>query len=87
MANRHRGLCRRMEVIALQRDPFTGVTMMSLNDKQIRRFSSKGVDLGLFATAPVPGRITIGPDGWLYHVTPKVNASAIVVRWQLPDKL
>lgn len=75
------------EVIALQRDPFTGTTLMSLNNAQIRNFSSKGEDLGLFATAPVPGRVTIGPDGWLYHLTPKVDSPATIVRWQLPEKL
>ena len=75
------------EVIALQRDPFTGWLMVALNTGQIRQFSSTGKDLGLFATAAVAGRITLGPDGWLYHVAPKVDAPASIVRWQLVEKL
>jgi hypothetical protein len=71
------------EVIAMQRDPYTGQVLAALANGEIRALTSKGKDLGVWQPQPKPGRVTIGPDGWLYHVTPKVDANATIVRWQL----
>ncbi|GMV12559.1 MAG: hypothetical protein HS104_41790 [Polyangiaceae bacterium] len=72
---------------SLVRDSWSGRVYAELSDKSIVSFSEDGKDLKTFQTAPALGRITIAPDGYLYHLTVGWPTTPEVVRWQLPTTL
>lgn len=72
---------------SLVRDAWSGRIYAELGDKSIVSFAEDGSDLQAFQTAPEVGRITIAPDGYLYHLTLGWPTKAEIVRWQLPVKL
>lgn len=72
---------------SLVRDAWSGRVYAELSDKSIVSFSEDGKDLQTFQTAPALGRITIAPDGYLYHLTVGWPTAPEVVRWQLPTTL
>lgn len=72
---------------SLVRDSWSGRVYAELGDKTIVSFDEGGKDLKTFQTAPAKGRITIAPDGYLYHLTVGWPTTPEVVRWQLPTTL
>jgi hypothetical protein len=74
------------DVTSIARDPFTGRVYLELRDARILEFEADGTFRGPFATAPHAGRITIAPDGGLYHidVLGVDSSGARVTRWDLP---
>jgi hypothetical protein len=74
-------------VTSLVRDPWSGRVYAELSDKSIVSFAADGTGLSAFQTAPAKGRITIAPDGYLYHLTLGYPTKAEIVRWELPTML
>lgn len=72
---------------SLVRDAWSGRVYAELGDKSIVSFAEDGSDLKPFQTAPAKGRISIAPDGYLYHLTVGWPTTPEVVRWQLPATL
>ncbi|MBK7585092.1 MAG: hypothetical protein IPI67_33500 [Myxococcales bacterium] len=72
---------------SLVRDAWSGRVYAELSDKSIVSFAEDGSDLKTFQTAPALGRITIAPDGYLYHLTSGWPTTPEVTRWQLPATL
>jgi len=72
---------------SIVRDSWSGRVYAELSDKSIVSFAEDGSDLNVFQTAPALGRITIAPDGYLYHLTVGWPTAAEIVRWQLPASL
>jgi hypothetical protein len=72
---------------SIVRDPWSGTIYAELSDRTIVSFSADGTGLTTFQTAPALGRVTIAPDGYLYHLTAGWPTAAEVVRWQLPTTL
>jgi hypothetical protein len=79
-------------VTSIRRDKFTGrvYAEVTTTPPQILEIAADGKDQRLFQTPPRPGRITIAPDGHLYHLSvyPAVGwkAKTSIVRWPLPSK-
>jgi hypothetical protein len=71
----------------LHSDPRSGVIYAELADRSIVSFAEDGSGLESFQTAPALGRITLAPDGYLYHLTAGWPTDAEVVRWQLPTTM
>ncbi len=80
------------DVTSLRRDRFTGRVYAEIRTTppDIVEVSADGKTVTSFQKAPRLGRITIAPDGWLYHLSvyPAVGwkAKTAVVRWPLPAK-
>ena len=74
------------DVTSLVRDPFTGRVYCELRDGRIVEYDADGSYRGLLATAPRSGRLTIAPDGGLYHidVLGADSSGAQVRRYELP---
>ncbi len=72
---------------SLVRDAWSGRVYAELSDKSIVSFAADGSDVQPFQTAPGVGRITIAPDGYLYHLTVGFLSTPAVVRWPLPTTL
>lgn len=69
------------------RDAWSGRVYAELADKSIVSFAPDGSGLTTFQTAPALGRITIAPDGYLYHLSAGFIGPPEIVRWQLPATL
>lgn len=72
---------------SIVRDPWSGRVYAELGDKSIVSFAEDGSDLATIQTAPGLGRITIAPDGYLYHLTLGFLGPVEIVRWPLPTTL
>jgi hypothetical protein len=72
---------------SLVRDPWSGRVYAELSDASVVSFAADGSGLSTFQTAPALGRITIAPDGFLYHLTAGFPTQAAIVRWELPKTL
>jgi len=72
---------------SLVRDSWSGRVYAELADMSIVSFAADGTNLTTFQTAPAKGRITIAPDGYLYHLTLGYPTLAEIVRWPLPNTL
>lgn len=74
-------------VTSLVRDTWSGRIYAELADMSIVSFAADGTNLTTFQTAPAKGRITIAPDGYVYHLTLGHPTKAEIVRWELPTTL
>ena len=80
------------DVTSLRRDRFTGRVYAEIHTTppDIVEVTADGKSVSSFQKPPRIGRITIAPDGWLYHLSvfPAVGwkAKTAIVRWPLPAK-
>lgn len=74
-------------VTSIVRDRWSGRVYAELSDLRIVSFAADGTGVETFQTAPAKGRITIAPDGYLYHLTAGWPTDAVIVRWPLPASL
>lgn len=72
---------------SLVRDPWSGRVYAELGNKTIVSFAEDGSDLSAVQNTPGLGRITIAPDGYLYHLTVGFLGPVEIVRWPLPTSL
>ncbi len=70
-------------VTSLVLDPWSGRVYAELGDLSIVSFRPGSSQVTPFATAPHKGRIAMGPDGYLYHLTVYPDEPE-VVRFALP---
>ncbi len=75
------------DVTSMVRDPFTGRVYLSFFGGEVRVFSSGGKDLGPFALGTQTGRVSISPDGFLFHLNVAPVGTASVERFELPGEL
>lgn len=79
-------------VTSIRRDKFTGkiYAEVATAKPQILEISGDGKEQKLFQNPPRLGRIALGPDNYLYHLSvyPQVNWKAMtsIVRWPLPTR-
>ncbi len=75
------------DVTSMVRDPFTGRVYVSFFGGEVWAYSSGGVALGLFAQGTQTGRVSLSPDGYLYHLNVAPDTAASVQRFELPGAL
>lgn len=73
-------------VTSLHRDRWSGRIYAALSNRDIVSFKADGTDLTTFQTTDKLGRIALGPDGYLYHLTMYPSAD-VIVRFPLPSSL
>ena len=68
------------------RDPFTGRVYVELRTGGVLELDPDAALRGTFATPTRLGRISLSPDGGLYHVEVlgADTTGALVERWELP---
>jgi hypothetical protein len=73
---------------SLARDSWSGRVYAELQNQDIVSFRADGKPPVVFQKAPGIGRVTVGPDGFLYHVTVGYQlGKSEITRWELPKSL
>ena len=75
------------DATSIQRDSWSGRIYANLSNGDIVSFAADGSDLQTLQNIPGRGRISIAPDGYLYHLTLGFPSQPVITLLQLPTQL